>query len=332
MQTIVECTDLGVDLLLIQSVRDLTLQTVVQLEHQLILDVTGNLFLLDCFQLLTHIGTECFYGIEIADILYELIVELRQLLALYLVDVYLKGSWLACQFFCMVIFRESNVYFYVIAGLMTDQLLLEARDEHLGTQSQAVILCLTTLKWLTIQEALKVHYNDVIVLSATIYGNHSGITIQQFLYLSVYIFLCYFNGLWSNLQTLVVLNVYNRHSSNSCLKGQTVLLAYLNNLKVDFVLNYIQLCLCNCSIQRLRINLFDCILEEYVLAVVLLDECSWGLALTETRQCNLILCLLVSLLNTLVKFLCVNRYFQLVTVCFYIITRNQFHFRHSCLI
>ena len=79
----------------------------------------------------------------------------------------LEGGVLAGQLLSLVLLGELDVDVELLAGLVADDLLLEAGDEGAGAQHQRVVLSLAALESNTVNEALKVDVNGVAVLGST---------------------------------------------------------------------------------------------------------------------------------------------------------------------
>ena len=121
-----------------------------QLVDELIFQIVGCFLLLAFSQLLLQILFIISQGVKLADILYELIVYLGQFLHFNFMQLALEGSCLALQLLRLVILREGDVYFELVAGIMAHDLLLKAGDKLSAAQGQAVIFALAALERLTI--------------------------------------------------------------------------------------------------------------------------------------------------------------------------------------
>ena len=63
--------------------------------------------------------------IEFRYILSEFIIDLRKFFLLDLVNFNFEDCSFACKFFSLVIFRESNIYFYIRICCGTNKLIFE---------------------------------------------------------------------------------------------------------------------------------------------------------------------------------------------------------------
>ena len=100
-------------------------------------------------------------SLELADIACQLIVDFRQNLSLNLVNLAFEERFLACQIFCLITFRESNVNVYFLTGFFSNQLILKTRDELSGTQLQVEVLCLAAVEVNAVYGTIKVQNNGI---------------------------------------------------------------------------------------------------------------------------------------------------------------------------
>ncbi len=68
-------------------------------------------------------------GVELGDVDCEVVVGLGKLLECDLVQLYLEDGGLSGEFFCMIVLREGDVYVEVVAGAVSDDLILESGNE-----------------------------------------------------------------------------------------------------------------------------------------------------------------------------------------------------------
>ena len=71
-------------------------------------------------------------------------------------DVAVENSFLSGQLLNGVILRECNVYVNLAVCLCADQLLLESRNEHMGTELQLLILGCAAIELVITDEACEV--------------------------------------------------------------------------------------------------------------------------------------------------------------------------------
>ena len=195
----------------------------------------------------------------------------------------LEGSCLALQLLRLVILREGDVYFELVAGIMAHDLLLKAGDKLSAAQGQAVIFALAA-----IQEALEVDYGDIIVLSRPVlHGYHSGIAFLHLLDLGVDILVSHLGGLLYGLDALIILNGHFRLCGQSGGKGKA-LRPDLFHVEIDLVLNDLQPGFLDRLVQGVGIKGVDGVLIKDFLAEILFHKSAGGLALTEARNGNLL--------------------------------------------
>ena len=82
----------------------------------------------------------------------------------------LEDSGLACELCGVVFSREGDVYVELVADVLADDLLLEARDELTGTESEVVLLSLAAFERFVVDITVEVDDDDIAVLSRAV-GN-----------------------------------------------------------------------------------------------------------------------------------------------------------------
>ena len=143
--------------------------------------------------------------IKLRYILSEVIVKLRKLFCFDLLNIALEYSFFASQLFCLILLRECNLNFYVITCVSTNKLLLESRDEGVGTKCQRIVCSFTALECLTIYEALEINSCCIAVLCCTILNcDGSGVFLLLFLKLSLNFLVCYLCLRLRNLKSFIV--------------------------------------------------------------------------------------------------------------------------------
>lgn len=75
-------------------------------------------------------------SVVLADVLGKVVVQLGQLLVLDLMQLDLEGGVLAGQLLSLVLLGELDVDVELLAGLVADDLLLEAGDEGAGASTR----------------------------------------------------------------------------------------------------------------------------------------------------------------------------------------------------
>ena len=82
----------------------------------------------------------------------------------------LENSGLACELCGVVLSREGDVHVELVADVLADDLLLEARDELTGTESEVVLLSLAAFERFVVDITVEVDDDDIAVLSRAV-GN-----------------------------------------------------------------------------------------------------------------------------------------------------------------
>ena len=137
-------------------------------------------------------------GVVLADVLGEVVVQLRQLLVLNFVQLDLEGGVLAGQFLSLVFLGELDVDVELVASLVADNLLLEAGDEGAAAQDQSVVLSLAALESLAVDKALEVDGGGVAVLSLAVTGQQTAVAVLHALDLGVNIRLVHSLDIFGN--------------------------------------------------------------------------------------------------------------------------------------
>ena len=112
----------------------------------------------------------------IVNILCKIVIKSRKLLHLDFVENNLEYSVLARKF-GGVLGRECNVYVELVAGLVTDNLLLKAGNKLTRTESKLIVLTLAAVKSNAVNKALKVDNSDIVLLSLSVINrNNTGVS------------------------------------------------------------------------------------------------------------------------------------------------------------
>ena len=97
----------------------------------------------------------------------------------------------------------------MITCVSTNKLLLESRDEGVGTKCQRIVCSFTALECLTIYEALEIDSCCIAVLCCTILNcDGSGVFLLLFLKLSLNFLVCYLCLRLRNLKSFIVTKSY----------------------------------------------------------------------------------------------------------------------------
>ena len=250
---------------------------------------------------LLHIRPELLSGFKVGGVLCKVIVKLRQLLDADAVDLDLEGGRLAGKIGHLVILREGDADFKLLADAVADELILKARDELTAADGQREALALAAVKCNAVNKALKVHIDLIPVLYRTvIHGNDSCISLTQHINLCVDLVISHILDLFRRLYALVLRNGNLRLGDAGGLDDNAVFLADGGNLNLGSV-HQDQLGFLNGVCQLRTQQAVDGILIEHALAVDLLDHLPGCLALPEALQGNVLLLLLVGLLHCVLK-------------------------------
>ena len=209
----------------------------------------------------------------------------------------LEGSFLACQLLSVVLLREGNNYVLLVAGLAADQLILEARDECAGAQSQLVMLCLAALERNAVYKALEVDINGIVLLSLALYGLGAGVALSHAVQLCLNVSLQNLNGLLLNLNALVLAELNFRLNRYLGDDGQAALFCRVAQINVCTA-DRLDAGLLNSHFHSVRVNDIESFFKEHAFAVQLLDHLARCLALAEARNgdvlAGLLECLVLS--------------------------------------
>ena len=98
----------------------------------------------------------------------------------------LEYGSLACKLFRTVILGEGYIYIEFITDIFADYLILKAGNELTRAEHQRVTLCLAAVKRLSVNKALEIDYNGIILFSgAVLNGNHTRIALSHSVNLGV---------------------------------------------------------------------------------------------------------------------------------------------------
>ena len=126
--------------------------------------------------------------IELGDILRKLVIDLRQLLHGEAQQLDLEDRSLACEALIAVVLREGDIHIELLADIVTDNALLEARDELTGAEAQRISLALAAFKRFIVDEALEVDRCLIAHLSSSALDiDDTRLTLTEHLDLTVHI-------------------------------------------------------------------------------------------------------------------------------------------------
>ena len=201
------------------------------------------------------------------------------------------------------------VYIIIIAigfftGLLSDELLLKGVDERMGADHKRVILRLAAVESLSVHIAVEVDGYMILILNASVLNsNQAGIFLADTVDFALDILIqdvCLHS---LNLNALVLAEGYFRLNSNDCAVNNRLSVFQLidadgrtgNDLKTALL----------CCLRICGINHFiDRVLVEYADAVHFLNHFKRRFSLTEARDVESSLVLLVCVLDCSRKLLC----------------------------
>ena len=206
----------------------------------------------------------------------------------------------------MIVLRELDVDFLLLADLSADELLLEARDEAAGTDLQRIVLALAALESLAIDKALEVERREVAISYGRAFRcvNHLALAILHSLQLLVHVLIRDCLDLLLNLQALVVTELDLRTRRNRCLEDE--ILALFQRHDVDLRARHrLELLLVECLVKGFRCEVvLKGIVQDIVLAEMRLHDLARSLALAETRDIHTVSEALAGTLNSFLYFCC----------------------------
>ena len=104
------------------------------------------------------------HGFKLADGFCKCVVQFRKLFAFYVTDMNCEFCFLAFEGIYEVVFRESYLYGYVVAGLMSFQLVFKAGDKALGANFQRIGLAFAAFEGLAVNGAFEIDNSEVAFL------------------------------------------------------------------------------------------------------------------------------------------------------------------------
>ena len=179
----------------------------------------------------------------------------------------------------------------MITCVSTNKLLLESRDEGVGTKCQRIVCSFTALECLTIYEALEIDSCCIAVLCCTILNcDGSGIFLLLFLKLSLNFLVCYLCLRLRNLKSFIVTKSYLWFSSYFCCKDKWF--ARLNLCYIDLRLgNDLKITLSKCFAVMLRDQSVCSVLKDTPFPYICSIYFSGVFSFTESRNRNSVLLL-----------------------------------------
>ena len=271
--------------------------------------------------MLEHIGLDALpelIDIIVIKILCKLIVELGELLHLYLVESDLKGCILAGEL-GGVLLGELDVDVEALARVVTDNLILKAGDKLTRTELKLVAGALAALKSLAVDKALEVD-NRYVALGGGTVLNGDGSRVALSHSIDACIDLLGSNAHFGllGLKTLVCLYLDIIGLNGNLHLEENAVLADRLNIDILRAVNRLDARFLISLGNSLGESYLKCILIEDVLAVESLDNVEGSLALAETGERYLTLGLVIGLEDSGLKRLCADLDFQRINVgvCF----------------
>ena len=202
--------------------------------------------------------------------------------------MYSEFCFLASQILNEVVSRESNLNCYIIASLVTLQLIFESRNEAAGTDFQRISLAFAAFKCYAIYSALEVDDCEVAILEfSAFYNFQTGIVFSQLLELSHNVVIGYNWFCMLCIQVLVFTKLNFRTLNECSCKCRAVL--FRERFILNFRLGYryklfILKCLFQCAVE------YDFLSFAFnsFLAQVHFQYLARCLALAETLQSDLV--------------------------------------------
>ena len=197
---------------------------------------------------------------------------------------------------------------------MTNDSILKSGYELAAAQLKVEVLTLAALESNVVLEALEVDVDCVTKLGGSVVnGYYSYVLLLELLDLALDVFILNgLNGLL-DLDALVVLDFYLRLGDAGSLHSNACCLIDSGDLNVGSG-DQLKTGLLDSVIDFLAVDQVNGFLIEESLAVLLLDQLSGSLALSETGNLNLALVLEVCLLASLLKSLCSDLYLELYLI------------------
>ena len=90
----------------------------------------------------------------------------------------LEECLLTSKFLCLIIFRESNINFYIIAGRLANELIFESIDEAVRTENEVIVLTLAAFECLIINESFEVDVSGILQLSCAVNLNGTCVAVS----------------------------------------------------------------------------------------------------------------------------------------------------------
>ncbi len=216
----------------------------------------------------------------------------------------------------MIFFRERNDNVPLFSGIRANQLFLKARNEHAGTNLQLLSLSGAALKLLLTCETGIIQNDGIPFADRSFRQNHSRISLLQRFDLFVNVRFLNLDLFLFNFYAQIILNLDDRVDRNRDGNGQRLALADLGEFGCGTVDDF-QLQFLDGGRIRILEQVVDRIFKEDAFAVMLFDDASWSLTLSEAVDHELILRCLVSLYDCSLKLFSSKIHRKLYIVIFF---------------
>ena len=181
-----------VDAVLGHSFGDLTLNEIGELFGKRIVKLGFSLLVGVCLELRLYVLLVFGKRIELTYILGKLIVELREFLALDLMDPALEYGGLAGELFYAVIFGEGHIDLEILTDALAYDLILKSGDKSSASEFKAELFGFSAVKGLAVRKAFKIKDNGIGLLRGSVVNiDYSRVVVSYTLDLGIYLFVSY---------------------------------------------------------------------------------------------------------------------------------------------
>ena len=253
-------------------------------------------------KVLADVGTKLLDRLELADLLGKFVVEFRQLALLDAANRAFELRGLACELLRVVLLRERHVDVTRLADLHADELILETRDEAVGTNLKRMIFALAALEGLAVDEPLEVERHKVAFLDFRALGgvDHPAAATTHALDFLVDVLIRDLIDLLFDLDALVLAERDLGLRREACLEDDVLALFQSHDLDVR-ARNGRHVLLLQGIGKRLVRHGVKRRIENCLLADALLDDAARRLALAKARDAHAVRKILASLRLSLLQ-------------------------------
>ena len=100
--------------------------------------------------------------IELRNIFCKIVIQFRKFFCFDFLNRAFEDCFFAGKFFCLIFFRECNFNIYIIANFSANKLILESRDECVGTKCQRIFCSLSAVKWYSVYGSFEVDCYNIL--------------------------------------------------------------------------------------------------------------------------------------------------------------------------